>query len=124
MTKTDEFQKLQEKLANDLPSFVSCGVISVEDGLPLAGVVADPNIDLSIPAGAFTEAFKSVVNAYKYSNWGKVTEMLFSGPDIITVMFSLKNGKYYEGISVKTTTTLGMVKVVFNRYKSQIEALL
>jgi hypothetical protein len=124
MTKSEEFQKLQEQLANETPAFVSCGVISAEDGLPLAGVVGDPNLDLSVPAGAFTEAFKSVVKAYEYSNWGQVTEMLFSGPDIITVMFSFKNGKYYQGISVKTTTTLGMVKVVFNKYKKRIEALL
>jgi predicted regulator of Ras-like GTPase activity (Roadblock/LC7/MglB family) len=124
MTKSEEFQKLQEQLANETPAFVSCGVISAEDGLPLAGVVGDPNLDLSVPAGAFTEAFKSVVKAYEYSNWGQVTEMLFSGHDIITILFSLENGNFYQGISVKTTTTLGMVKAVYNKYRERVEMFL
>jgi predicted regulator of Ras-like GTPase activity (Roadblock/LC7/MglB family) len=124
MNKIEEFQKLQEQLADEMPAFVSCGVIAIENGLPIAGVIADPNTDLTIPAGAFTEAFKSVVKAYEYSNWGQVTEMLFSGHDIITILFSLENGNFYQGISVKTTTTLGMVKAVYNKYRERVEMFL
>jgi predicted regulator of Ras-like GTPase activity (Roadblock/LC7/MglB family) len=124
MSKSEELQALQEQLAKELPAFIACSVVSAENGLPLAGTVFDSNLDLSVPAGAFTEAFKVVVKAYEYSDWGLVNELLFSGEKSIVILFSLKGGKFYEGVAIRSTATLGIIKAIFNKYKEPIEKLL
>jgi len=124
MSKSEELQSIQEQMAKELPSFIACSIVSLEDGLPVAGTVYDQDYDLSVPAGAFTEAFKVVSKAYEYSNWGMVKELLFSGEKSIVLLFALKDGAYYQGVAIKSTATLGIIKAIFNKYKKSIEELL
>ncbi len=124
MPKIEELQKLQNSMAEELPHFKACAVVSVEDGLLLAGTAADSSYDIGVPAGAFADALKSVVIAYEYSKWGKVNEFLFSGPDTIVLLISLKDGKFYQVIAVGSKTTLGMVRTLYSKYKDKIESLL
>ncbi len=124
MGKLEELQELQNSLADELPYFKACAVVSVDDGLPLAGVSADTSYDVSVPSGAFADAFKSVVKAYEYSQWGPMDEFLATGPETIVLVIGLKGGKFYQGISVGSKATLGMVRVIYSKYKDKIEALL
>lgn len=124
MSKSEELQAIQEHMARELPSFIACSIVSLEDGLPVAGTVFDQEYDLSVPAGAFTEAFKVVKRAYEYSKWGMVKELLFSGEKSIVILFSLKGGDYYQGVAIKSTATLGIIKAIFNKFKGPIEKLL
>ena len=46
------------------------------------------------------------------------------GDTHIVVLFSLKNGQYFEGIAVKSKSQMGMVRAIFNKLKPKIEQLL
>jgi predicted regulator of Ras-like GTPase activity (Roadblock/LC7/MglB family) len=124
MSKSEELQSIQEQMAKELHAFIACSIVSMNDGLAVAGTVFDKDYDLSVPAGAFTEAFKVVKKAYEYSNWGMVKELLFSGEKSIVLLFALKEGAYYQGVAIKSTATLGIIKAIFNKYRERIEQLL
>ncbi len=124
MAKYEELQKIEEELAKELPGFVVCGVVETQSGLPLAGTSSDPNYDITVPAGAFAQALRSVDKAYDYSKWGKAKSVLLEGEDVIVILFKLKGGKYYQGIGVKSSTALGLVRAIFSKYVSKVEELL
>ncbi len=124
MGKAEEIQKLQEQLAEELPGFIACTVVRVNDGLPIAGTTTIPNYDVSVPSGSFAQALRAVNKAYKYSKWGDVNDCLLEGSEILVALITLKNGEYFQGIAVKSSTAIGMVRAVYGNFKEKIESLL
>ncbi|RLC39633.1 MAG: hypothetical protein DRH51_06785, partial [Candidatus Coatesbacteria bacterium] len=125
MVKTEELAKIQSQISGELPGFILCAVISVEDGLPLAGESSDPDYDLAAPSGAFAETYKSSARSFDYSNWGREDDILLEGKDVTVALFSLKDGKYLQGIAVKgSSTNVGMLRAVFRKYEDKLEASL
>ncbi len=120
---TQKLQDLQQSMARDIPQLVACGLISMEDGLPVAGYSPDPNLDLEVPAGMFTQAFQATERAFEYSNWGRVDELILSGPDYFIILFRVGQA-FYQGIACRTGVQLGLVRAVFKRYVQQVEAAL
>lgn len=115
-----KLQTLQEKLASQLPGVVICAVISVEEGLILAGYPTDT----TAPTALLAEAYRSIVKAFELAEWGIPQEVLISGDRHTAVMAMLKDGSYYQGISVRAGTTIGMVRAMLAKFKPEIEAAL
>ncbi|HDH99703.1 MAG: hypothetical protein DRP94_01230 [Candidatus Latescibacterota bacterium] len=116
-----ELQETQEYLKNNLSGFIACAVVDTEHGMPLVATSIDPNLDLSVPSGFFTEAFLAAVRAFEMTDWGVLREVLIPGDPNTVVMFSLKDGAYYQNICVSSKTPLGMVRAVFNKIRKDLE---
>ncbi len=120
---TRKLEELQHKMLQEIPGAVACGVISLDDGLPVAGATADPSMDLEIPAGMFTQAFQAAEKAFHYSGWGDINELILSGPDYLVILIRV-GGQFYEGIATRTGVQLGLVRAVFKRFVREIDAAL
>lgn len=119
-----ELQETQDYLKENLSGFIACAVVDTEHGMPLVGASIDPNLDLSVPSGSFTEAFLAATRAFEMTNWRVLREVLIPGDPTTVVMFSLKDGTYYQKVCVSSKTPLGMVRAVFNKVRADLEKTL
>ncbi len=120
--KLMNLQKIQEKIKSDLQGFVSAVVVETKQSLLIAGTSIDPSFDTSVPVGFFNDVFRSATSAFDAADWGEFDNILISGTKTNVVMFSLKNGAYWQGICVTINTPVGMALAEFNTLKSAIEA--
>lgn len=120
MAKPEEMQKVQEKLAEEIPQFIAGAIVSVDDGMAIAGATSSPDIDLSIPAGYFSEAFRGIRKAFEANNWGAPKEVLVVGEELNILLIDLKPGEYFQGIAVKSEVNIGFVRAVIKKYKDEI----
>ncbi len=104
---SEKLQGVLQEIADDLPGFVAAAVID-NDGVPLAGV---SELDLSVPAGMFTNAWLEIKKAFEYSEWGEPAEALFSSDEYLVVLSRI-DASHYLGITVKSSANLGMVRAV------------
>ncbi len=121
--KYEELQKLEETLLNETGSIIAVAVASTEDGMSLAGA-SKAEIDLTVPSGYFNDAFHGVTKAFKACNWGEPDEILISGKKFNVILTSLKNGAYYQGTTITSDTSLGLIRAILKKYKTKIESLL
>jgi hypothetical protein len=114
-------QELQDQLKRDIDGFFSCAVIDAVQGIPLATAEVDPSFDQTVPCGFFTMVFQSSLKAFEASGWGKPKEVLILGDTYTVLLISLKEGRYYQGISVANKTPLGMIRAVYGKVQAEIE---
>lgn len=119
-----KLQETQEYLKDNLDGFIASSIVDAVEGLPLAGAAADPNFDLSTPAGMYTDTFQSAKKAFEVVGWGIPNEILIPGDPNTAILISLGDGRYYQGIAISSKTPLGMVRAIFNKVKPEIEKLL
>ncbi len=117
-------QEIQEFLKNELEGFVASAIVDVEQGMALAGLTADPSMDLSVPSAYYTDTFRSAVKSFESVGWGQPNEVLMPGKTHTIVLFSIKDGAYYQGIAVTNKGQMGMVRAIFSKVRGEIESLL
>ncbi len=116
--------ELQNYLKEEIDGFIAAAVVDVESGITVAGVAADPDMDLSTPAAYYTETFRSAVKSFESSGWGIPKEVLMPGDSHTVILISLKEGKYYQGIATENKISIGLLRAVFLKVKQEIEDLL
>ncbi len=117
-------QEIQEFLKKELDGFVASAIVDAEQGMPLAGLTADPSMDLSVPSAYYTDTFRSAIKSFDSVGWGQPTEVLMPGKTHTIVLFSIKDGAYYQGIAVMNKGQMGMVRAIFSKVRGEIESLL
>ncbi len=117
-------QQIQEQFKSEIQGFISSVVADTEQSLLLAGTSTDPSFDASVPVGFFNEVVRAANSALEVTGWGAPEDMLISGKDYNIVIFLLKDGTYWQGISISKATPVGMALARFRAIKKELEAAL
>ena len=120
----EKLQKTIEKLSDELPECLACGITDNDSGMVVAGFLKDTSFNMETAGAYFTEAYLKAKKAVEIVGGGLMSELLISSEDQINMMNTLKEGKYHIGISVRSAAQLGMTRVIYKKFVNEIERLL
>lgn len=120
----EKIDRTIKKLADDMPELLAVGITENESGMVIAGAIKDEAFKIDEAGAFFTDAYNKSSGAISIVGGGLMQEILITAENHINLMTSLKNGKYHLGICVRSKAKLGMVRVVANNYREELEKLL
>ncbi len=115
-------QQIQEQFKSEIQGFISGVVVDTEQSLLLAGTSADSSLDMTVPVGFFNEVVRTTNSALDVTSWGMPEDILISGKDYNIVIFILKDGAYWQGLSISKATPVGMALARFRAVKDKLIA--
>ena len=117
MTKLEQvIQQFRNEIGAE---FVSTDVVGL-DGLSIAGMSADPEIDSSAIAARFALAIKMASNVSEKLGIGGFEENLTTTDKYISISRFLGDGSFFWVVTLNKEATLGMVRLLMNEYAPQI----
>lgn len=111
--KTNE---VLESIKKDITGFISISVVSIIDGMPIAGSTMDPKGDISESSAYFTNVFNAFLKAVSVMNPTYEAEDLLITTTKFHILFRLVGATgYYLAVVVDLSTNLGMTRIVMKK---------
>jgi predicted regulator of Ras-like GTPase activity (Roadblock/LC7/MglB family) len=116
--KTNE---ILESIKKEVTGFISISVVSIVDGMHIAGSTADPKGDISESSAYFTNVFNAYLKAVSAMNPSYEAEDLLITTTGFHILFRLIGATgYYLAIVVDLSTNLGMTRIVMKKNEDQL----
>ena len=112
-----KLNELIEEFKKQVPGFISTDIVSLEDGLSVAGGSIDPNFDSSIASAYYAtvaSAFEKTCNAIDKTL--EPDDILISTDKFYILIRLLSDTGYYHGLAAKLDTNVGMCRLLMKKY--------
>ena len=105
-----------ESIKKDITGFISISVVSIIDGMPIAGSTTDPTGDITESSAYFTNVFNAFLKAVSVMNPTYEAEDLLITTTRFHILFRLVGATgYYLAVVVDLSTNLGMTRIVMKK---------
>lgn len=105
---------------NDVDGFVSTDIVSIEDGMSIAGGSIFANFDSSVASAEFAFVSKAAIRALKSIGNETIEDILIT-TDKSYIILRMLGPSYYHGLAInKTNGNLGRSRLVMKNYEAKI----
>lgn len=110
-----------DNVRKEISGFISISVISITDGMSIAGYSVDPKSDVSESSAYFTNVFNAYLKAVSAINEKYEAEDLLISTNLFHMLFRLIGTTgYYLALVVDLNNNLGMSRIVMKKYEDQL----
>lgn len=113
------------KISEEVPKFVSTGIVDLGSGMAIASMAVDPAFDPSLSSACYAEVVKSNARALDLLGLGAMTteDILITTRETYILLRSLGEHHFLD-LAITTKGTLGLARAIMKRYEPLlIEAL-
>lgn len=106
---------------NDIDGFISTDIVSIEDGMSIAGGSIFANFDSSVASAEFAFVTKATIRALKSIGGDTLEDILITTDKTYVILRLLGPSNYYHGLAInRTNGNLGRSRLVMKNYEAKI----
>ena len=116
------FKGILSKMSEELPGFVAAAVVVVEDGLPVAELSLNPEVEALAAAAYLASVVKSNRKAVKLLSGSPVTNDIIIMNDAYSfIIRPMESMPYFLFVMTVKDEWLGRTRLIIDKYEKHVE---